>query len=57
MSDLIERLRSAAWAGPIPCPVCDEAADELERLRREIIRQRESGESGFIRVFIVRPLR
>lgn len=29
-TDLIERLRSAAWAGPVPCPVCDEAADAME---------------------------
>lgn len=29
-TDLIDRLRSAAWAGPVPCPVCDEAADALE---------------------------
>jgi hypothetical protein len=27
--ELIERLRDAAWAGPIPCPVCDEAADAI----------------------------
>jgi hypothetical protein len=29
MSDLIERLRDAAIYGPIPCPICDEAADRL----------------------------
>jgi hypothetical protein len=33
VSDLVNQLRSAAWAGPAPCPVCDEAADEIERLR------------------------
>ena len=33
--DLIERLRDAAWAGPIPCPVCDEAADAIASLEAE----------------------
>ena len=33
--ELIERLRAAAWAGPIPCPVCDEAADTIARLEAE----------------------
>ena len=33
MTDITERLRDAAVYGPIPCPVCDEAADEIERLR------------------------
>lgn len=28
--ELIAKLRSAAWAGPIPCPVCDEAANAIE---------------------------
>jgi hypothetical protein len=32
MSDLIQRLRDAAWAGPVPCPVCDEAADAIENM-------------------------
>jgi hypothetical protein len=36
VSDLVNQLRSAAWAGPAPCPVCDEAADEIERLRQRV---------------------
>ena len=35
-TEMIERLRSAAWSGPVPCPVCDEAADALEAQAREI---------------------
>lgn len=35
-TELIERLRSAAWAGPVPCQVCNEAADALEAQAREI---------------------
>jgi hypothetical protein len=30
MNDIVERLRSAAQAGPVPCPVCNEGADEIE---------------------------
>lgn len=33
---LISKLRSAAWSGPVPCPVCDEAADALEGLQAQL---------------------
>ena len=44
MSDLSQRLRDAAIYGPIPCPMCDEAADELDRLRAENAALREDAE-------------
>lgn len=34
-TELIAELRSAAWAGPVPCPVCDKAADALEAAQAE----------------------
>lgn len=51
MSDIVERLREQAdfwlngtsWClSPTPNPVCMEAADEIERLRREIASEREA---------------
>ena len=35
MSDLIERLRKNGTDQYDPCGLCDEAADEIERLQRE----------------------
>lgn len=34
--ELIERLHEAAIYGPIPCPVCNEAADALEAADKRI---------------------
>jgi len=40
MSDLIEQLRSPDADGTIPCWHAAEAADEIERLRRELAEAR-----------------
>ena len=47
MSDLIERLRSNRGLPPgvWPSPVCMEAADEIERLRREWERECSDGDA------------
>lgn len=39
---LIAQLRDAAWAGPAPCPVCNEAADALEAARADIEEWKET---------------
>lgn len=36
MTDLVKRLRDAAIYGPVPCPVCNEAADAIEARDTEI---------------------
>lgn len=37
--ELIANLRDAAIYGPVPCPVCNEAADALESLSAECMEQ------------------
>ena len=48
---LIQPLRDAAWAGPIPCLVCDQAADAIAALRDAVQGLREAEP-----VFYWRPL-
>jgi len=48
MSDLIQRLRDAAVYGPVPCPICDEAADRLAEAERLLRRARAEIEATLV---------
>ena len=47
---LIEPLRNAAWAGPVPCPVCDQAADAIAALLDAVQGLREAEPVAWVSV-------
>lgn len=40
MTDIVARLRNMPWSGPVKPEILDAAADEIERLRAENVKDR-----------------